>query len=113
MYNPSYLNIYPIIEKSCLRMSTTIWIYFAGQFFLNLIVNQYISNLSNIYNPDKKFSLASQTICDDMFSDPKSDHIFHIFGYVSGLYIFSSHMYKLSTYFKDEGVGIYCKLIMG
>ena len=50
--------------------------------FFSLLSNQYISNISNIsiiYNPDKKLSLEYQTICDHMFSDPKSDHNFHIF----------------------------------
>ena len=31
---------------------------------------------------DENSSLSSQTICDHMFSDTKSDHTFHIFGYI-------------------------------
>ena len=39
-----------------------------------------------------------------MFSDPRSDHIFRIFGYVPGLYIFYSIMWQLSTYLEDGKV---------
>ena len=66
----------------------------------SLLSNQYISNISNVYNPDKNSSLVSQTICYHMLSDTKSDIYFMIFGYVPGLYIFYSRMCKFSTYFK-------------
>ena len=46
--------------------------------FCSLLSNQYISNISNIYNRDKILSLESQTICDHVFSDPKLDHLFTI-----------------------------------
>ena len=39
-----------------------------------------------------------------MFTKPKLDHNFHIFGYVPGLYFVSSHMWQLSTYFEDGKV---------
>ena len=50
--------------------------------------NQNISNISNIYNPNKNPSLASQTKCDIMFSDPGV-----------GSYIFTSCFSQLRTWF--------------
>ena len=52
---------------------------------------QYISNISDIYNPNKNMSLAYQTKCKNMLTDPESDHKFSYFcflSYVPG-YIFS------------------------
>ena len=46
--------------------------------FIN-ILNQYISNISNLYNPEENLRLASQTKCDIMFSYLKSDYIFSHF----------------------------------
>ena len=37
------------------------------------------SNIPNITNPTINLSLAFQTKCDNMFSDPESDHIFSHF----------------------------------
>ena len=65
--------------------------------FYSLFSNPYTSNISNIYNLDKNTSLSSQIICDHMFSDPNLDHTFRIFGYVLGLYIFSSCMWQFFT----------------
>ena len=76
-----------VIKKSLLHVSTTKRFYFTRR-FTPLLLYEYISNISNLYNLDKNLSLASQMICDHMFSDSKSDHIFRIFGYVPGLYIF-------------------------
>ena len=67
----------------------------------SLLLDPYVSIISNIYNPDENSSLASHTICDNMFSYPKSYHTFHCFGYVIILYIFSSCIWQLSTYFED------------
>ena len=36
-------------------------------------------DIPNISNPNVNLGLASQTKCDDMFSDPESDHIFSHF----------------------------------
>ena len=72
--------------------------------FFSVLLNIYISNIYNIYNPDKKMSLASQTICYHIFSDPKLGYTFHIFGYVPRLYFSSSRMWKFSTYFKSRKV---------
>ena len=55
------------------------------------------------YKPDKNIILAYQTICDHMFSYPKSDHNFHFLSYICGIY-FSSRMWKFSTYFEDGKV---------
>ena len=54
----------------------------------HLLLNQYISDISNLYNPDKNLSLESQNELRPHFSDPKSDHILYIFGYIPGLYMF-------------------------
>ena len=68
-------------------------------FYLRL--SPYISNL---YNPEQNLSLASQTICDHMFSDPKLDYNFQFFlvRYLSD--VSSSHMWQFSTYFEDSKV---------
>ena len=43
--------------------------------------NHDTSNIPNLSNPRVNSTLASQTKCDDMFSDPESDHIFsHFWG---------------------------------
>ena len=49
-------------------------------------------------------SLASQMMCDYMFLDLESDHNFHVFGYVLGLYVVSFGMWKISPYFEDKKV---------
>ena len=41
--------------------------------------NHDTSNIPNILNPNANSSLASQTKCDNVFSDPESDHIFSHF----------------------------------
>ena len=99
-YIYSYLNIYPVINKSHSRVSTTRWFYFTRPFF-SLLSNKYISNISNLYNTCENSSLSPQTICEHMFSDPKSDHTFHIFWLRIWLIYFSSRTWKLSTYFKN------------
>ena len=83
----------------------------ASMIFLNFL-NQYISNLSNIYNPSVNISLASQMKCDKMFSDPKSDHIFSHFSVTFLVYIFFFSYVVIHHLFRIRGgVGIYCKLI--
>ena len=74
--------------------------YFKGK-FLYLCSNPYISN---IYNPDPDLSVAPETICDHIFSDQKSDYMFHVFGYVFVLYFVSYRVWKLSVYFKEDKV---------
>ena len=49
-----------------------------------LFSNQNTSNIQNILNPNVNSSLASQTKCDNTFSNPQSDHIFSHF---SGTYL--------------------------
>ena len=51
-------------------------------------LNEYMSNISNIYNPNVTLSSVSQTKCDNMFSYPKSDHIFSYFSVMYLIYIF-------------------------
>ena len=46
--------------------------------------NHDTSNISNLLNPNVNLSLASQKKFDNMFSDPKSDHIF---SHLSGTYL--------------------------
>ena len=101
-YNSLYLNIYLVINKSFSRVTKIGRFYFKQCIFL--LLDQYISNISNLYNLDKNTSLVSQTICDHMCSDPESDHIFINFDYVPGLYFVSSCMWQLSTYFEDGEV---------
>ena len=43
--------------------------------------NQDTSNIPHLLNPNVNLSLTSQIKCDNMFSDPESDHIFpHFLG---------------------------------
>ena len=56
-------------------------------------------------------NLASQTICDHMLSDLKSDHTFHVFGYVLRFYFFFSYVSIIHKLKRWEGVEIYCNLI--
>ena len=81
-----YLIIYPVIEKSHSRVSSTRRFLFYMRVFNYLRPNPYISNISNIYNMDQKLIRAYQIICDHMFSDLKSDYKFQFFCYVLGLY---------------------------
>ena len=57
------------------KISLTNFIYFS---------NHHTSNIPNISNPTVNLSLASQTKCDDMFSDTES---YHIFLYFLGTYL--------------------------
>ena len=49
--------------------------------------NHDTSNISNIPNQNVNSSLASQTKCDNMFSDPESDHTFSHFSGTLLVYI--------------------------
>ena len=84
--------------------------YFTRQFYL--LLSTHISKTSNIYKPEKFLSLASQTICDHMISDPKLDHTFHVFWIrnwiINVFFLFMSIVHLLQ---RQEGVGIHCKLI--
>ena len=56
--------------------------------------NNDTSNIPNFLNPNANLSLASETKCEDMFSDPESDHIIsHFFGYAPGLYFVPYRMW--------------------
>ena len=46
--------------------------------------NQYIPNISNIYNMNVNMILETQTKCDNMFSDPE---LYHIFSHFSVTYL--------------------------
>ena len=77
--------------------------------------NKYISNISNLYNPNKNMSLAYQMKCDIIFSDPESDHIFShscfSVTYLVYIYLFSYvviiHLLRIG-----KCVAIYCRLII-
>ena len=49
--------------------------------------NEYISNISNIYNPNVNLSLASQIKRDKIFPDTKLDNIFSHFSVMYLVYI--------------------------
>ena len=67
----------------------------------SLLLNQYISNISNLYNLDVDLSFASQMICDHMFSDPKLYYIYSYFLLRTWFIYFSPRMWQLSTYSED------------
>ena len=77
-----------------------------------LFSNHDTSNIPNLLHPTINLSLASQTKCDSMFSDPKSDHIF---SYLLGTYLvyifFLSYVVIILLLWRGEGAGIYCPLI--
>ena len=76
--------------------------YAAILFYLRL--NPFISNISNIYNPDQNMSLASQTICDHMIQIRSRIILSIFFGYVLVLYYVSYCILKMSTYFEYGNV---------
>ena len=84
------------------KMSSTAFINFS---------NHNTSNIPNLSNPTVNSSLASQTKCDEMFSDPESDHIFSHF-WVRTWFIFCFLLYVVTIHLlqRGEGVGIYCPL---
>ena len=84
---------------------------FIGSF--SLPSNEYISNISNLYNLDINFSLASQKICEHLFSDPKLDNILSYFWLRTWIiYFFFSYVEIVYSLRRQEYVGIYCKLIL-
>ena len=102
MFIPLYLIIYPMIYKAHSRVSSTRWCFNnTRQLCFYLCLNPYILNT---YNMEQNLSLASQTICDHMFSDLKLDHNFHVFWLRTWLVFFSYRMWKFSTYFEEGGV---------
>ena len=70
-----YIPLYTKHARACQRQDS----FNLHNSFFSLLSDQCISNISNIYNPDVNLRLASQTIWDHMFSDPKSDYIFSYF----------------------------------
>ena len=48
--------------------------------------NSYISNILNIYNPEKDLIVASQTIRDNIFQIRSQIILYIFFGYVRGVY---------------------------
>ena len=74
--------------------------------------NQYVSNISNIFNLNLNMGLSFQTKCDRMFSDLESDHIFSIFK-LHTRFIFCFFSYLVITHLlrRGKGVVIYRKLI--
>ena len=61
------------------KMSSTVFINFS---------NHDTSNIPNLLNPKVNLSLEYQTKCDNIFSDPESDHIFSHFLGTYLVYIF-------------------------
>ena len=103
----SYTNIYNVINKAHSRLMQQ-----KCHTFFSLLLNQYILNISNIYNVYIHLSLASQTICDLMFSDPKSDRIFLYFWLRTRfIYFFFSYVAIYHLLQRQGGVEIYYKFI--
>ena len=81
----SYLNIYTVIrQRTPAHVNNNTVLCYSALF--SILLNWYISNISNLYNLEKNLSLSFQTISDHMFSDPKSDNTLQIFSYVPGIY---------------------------
>ena len=101
---------YPLHDRQVrlMRVNNRTVFYFTQRFF-SLLPNPYISNN---HNPNKNLNLASQTTCDHMFSDHKSDHTFHVF-WLHTCLIFCSFLYVeiLHLLQRRKGVGIHFKLI--
>ena len=101
-------------DKSRLRVSTTRRFLFYTT-VLYICIRIYIYKISQLYQIStirKNSSPWYQTIFDHMFSDPKSDHTFHIFWLrywiIFCLFIYVE-IYNLLR--RQEGVGIHFKLI--
>ena len=76
--------------------------------------NQYISNISNLYNTNENMSLASQTKCDNLFSDlGVRSYIFTFFSQLRTWFVFCFLSYVVIIHLlrRGGGVGIYCKFI--
>ena len=105
--NSSYLNIYPAISSACSQSTER---KFHRRF--SRLLNQYISNISNLYNLNVNLSLESQTKCDNMFSDPESYNLFSYFQLRTWfIYFFLSYVVIIHLLKRREGVVIYCKVI--
>ena len=78
-----------------------------------LFSNHDTSNIPNLSHSTVISSLASQTKCDNMFSDPDLDHIFSHFYRVRTWFIFCFFLYMIVIHLlrRGQGVGIYCPLI--
>ena len=74
----SYLNIYPLIDKSRLAIDGT------KMSLKNVLLNFFYQYISNIYSVNKNLSLASRTEYDNMFSDPGVGSYIFIFPPQSG-----------------------------
>ena len=86
--------------------------YFIRKFCFSLLMYQYISNISNIYNPEENLTLAYQTICDHTFSNLKLYHTFHLIWLNTWLvFCFFSYVKIIRLLWRKGGVGIHCKLI--
>ena len=70
----------------------------------SLLSNPYISNLSNLYNSDKIRAQHLKRYVTTCFQIRSRIIISMFFGYVLGLYCFSSCMWKFSTYSEDGKV---------
>ena len=75
--------------------------------------NQYISYISNIYNPNLNMRLASQMKCDKMFLDLELDHVLLHFSvkYLVYIYLFFSYVAIIHLLRRGGGVGIHYKWI--
>ena len=70
-------HIYHDLQSTLVCVNNKTVLFYPTEFFSRLL-NQYISNISDIYNfyyTYLNLSLSSQMICEHMFSDPKSVHI--------------------------------------
>ena len=78
----------------------------------SLLLNKYISNVSNIYNLGLNLILASQKICEHMLSNLKSDHIYSYFWLrIWFTFCFFSYVVIFHLIWRREGAGIYCPFI--
>ena len=81
---------------------------------LLIFLNQFISNISNLYNLEENLRLSYQTKRDIIFSDPESDYIFPFFFFQFRtwfIYFFFLYARMIHLLRRGECVGIYCKLI--
>ena len=88
-----------------------------GQTIVRILRKPHITDTSfhDFENPNENLSLASQTKCNKMLSDPIWSQIIYfyilLFSYVLDLYIFFLYEVIIHLLQRGEGVGIYCKLI--
>ena len=105
------MNMYTLIKKSTLKIDGTI-ISSIGIFLY--ISNKYISNISNLYNPNETFLVSiSNKMWQHVFRSRRKIIYFHLFFQLRTWFVFYFFSYVVIIYllWRWEGVGSYFKML--